>query len=210
MKRFRSQASRGFALVVTLSLMILLTLIAVGLLGLSAVSLRGSSQGVAQAEARANARMALMLAVGELQKNAGPDTRITAPADVIDSANPPLTGVWKSWEGSDHEATGALAGRPKKPNYDQKKQPATSGGRFLSWLVSGTNPAVVPGDAAGLVRTAASVTSIALVSSGSLATGDDRQVHVEPVAVNSTGKYGWWVSGENQKARLPKPFDPEE
>lgn len=34
--------SRGFALVVTLSLMVLLAVIAVGLLGLSAISLRNS------------------------------------------------------------------------------------------------------------------------------------------------------------------------
>lgn len=124
--------NKGFALVVTLSLMILLTIIAVGLLSLSAVTLRSSSHGTAQAEAQANARMALMLAIGELQKHAGPDTRVTAPADVIDSGNPPLTGVWKSWEGSDHEASGILMGRPKAPAYSQKEQAAASGGRFLS------------------------------------------------------------------------------
>lgn len=38
-------ARRGFALVVTLSLMILLTIIAVGLLTLSSVSLRTTGQG---------------------------------------------------------------------------------------------------------------------------------------------------------------------
>ena len=200
---------KGFALVVTLSLMILLTIIAVGLLSLSAISLRSSSQGMAQAEAQANARLALILAIGELQKNAGPDTRITAPADVIDYTNPPLTGVWKSWEGSDHEATGILMGRPKPPDYYQKQQVAASGGRFLCWLVSGTYSASAPGDAVSLVLKTPSGTSVPLVSSGSLATGDDRQVHVEPVAVNDKGKYAWWVSGENQKARLPKPFKPK-
>ena len=47
---------RGFALIVTLSLMILLTVIAVGLLTLSSVSLRTTSQTDAMYSARANAR----------------------------------------------------------------------------------------------------------------------------------------------------------
>ena len=45
----------GFALIITLSLMILLTVIAVGLLTLSSVSIRSASQGDAMAKARANA-----------------------------------------------------------------------------------------------------------------------------------------------------------
>ena len=56
----------GFALVATLALMILLTLVAVGLLSLSAISLRGSTQSQARSEAQANARLALMIAIGEL------------------------------------------------------------------------------------------------------------------------------------------------
>lgn len=59
----------GFVLVVVLSLMILLTIIAVGLLGLSAIELRSSTVGQNQASARANARMAMMLALGELLKS---------------------------------------------------------------------------------------------------------------------------------------------
>lgn len=131
-KSVRSRYSRlrkdGFALVVTLSLMILLTVIAVGLLSLSAISLRSSSQGLAQAQAQNNARMALMFAIGELQKNAGQDTRITAPANIVDPNSPMLTGVWKSWEGSDHEANGS----PVAPSYDSKKQPESGGGRFMN------------------------------------------------------------------------------
>jgi hypothetical protein len=204
-----SRNPSGFALVVTVSLMILLTVIAVGLLGLSAISLRTGSQSAAHAEARANARLALMLAIGELQKQAGPDTRITAPADILEDSNPPLIGVWKSWEGADHETSGNLAGRPKAPDYTQKTKTAGNSGRFLNWLVSGANSATVPDDASNLVRKSSTSTTIAMVSTGSLGTGNDRQVHVEPVRVKNGGGLAWWVSGENQKAHLPKPFEPK-
>ena len=131
----RGPQHRGFALVVTLSLMILITIVAVGLLSLSIVSLRTSSQGIAQSEARANARLALMLAIGELQRQTGPDTRVTARADGLAENNPPVLGTWKSWEGTNHETTGAFAGRPVSPgDYIAKKK-----ARFGSWLVSGNS-----------------------------------------------------------------------
>ena len=91
--------SKGFALVITLSLMVLLTVIAVGLLTLSAISLRSTAQGAEMATARANARLALMLALGDLQKTAGTDRAITAPAAIIDEKKPSgITGVWSPWD----------------------------------------------------------------------------------------------------------------
>ena len=90
-------ANAGFALVVTLSLMVLLTVIAVGLLSLSAISLRASSQDKFIAQARANARLAMMLALGEVQKSLGPDKRAAAPASMMmdKPAEPHLAGVWE-------------------------------------------------------------------------------------------------------------------
>jgi hypothetical protein len=197
-------------LIVTLMLMSLLAILALGMLSLSSVSLRGASLDSARATARANARLALTLAIGELQKNAGSDTRVTAPADILDSTNPPLTGVWRSWEGSDHEISGDFAGRPLRPAYEDKGKAASAGGRFLTWLVSGKNQGGEPGDAASLVKTTPSSTSVALLSSKSLATGDKREVHLEPVPVGDRGSMAWWVSGENQKALIPHPYDPED
>ena len=123
----------GFALVVSLSLMVLLTIVAVGLLTLSTISLRTSTRSEDIATARGNARLALLLALGDLQKHSGNDTRVTARADILDEDHPPVTGVWKSWEGSDHSQSGSSEGRPISPgNYASKKED-----RFLGWLASG-------------------------------------------------------------------------
>ncbi|MES2924795.1 MAG: hypothetical protein V4819_24790 [Verrucomicrobiota bacterium] len=201
--KLKKNSSGGFALVVTLSLMILLTVIAVGLLTLSSISLRSSSQTTDMAAARSNARMALMLAIGELQKSAGIDTRVTARADVLNANNPPVTGVWKSWGGDDHESTG----RPKSPGSDYKAQKAT---RFLSWLVSGVDPAaptVLPDTAKGSNK----ATLLGDLSVGGGASREKLQVHLTPTKVNLStqqGGFAWWVSGENQKARLPNPYKP--
>ncbi|MCX6867484.1 MAG: hypothetical protein NTV46_14940, partial [Verrucomicrobia bacterium] len=120
-------ARRGFALVVTLSLMILLTVLAVGLLSLSAISLRPLAQEQAMATARANARLALMLALGELQKTAGDDRRITVDGSFIkDAQHPHAVGIWKSW--SPRLADNPMAGAP---DYTRKSQ------QFVTWLASG-------------------------------------------------------------------------
>jgi hypothetical protein len=195
----------GFALVVTLSLMILLTILAVGLLTLSSVSLRVSSQEEAMATARANARMALILALGELQLQTGLDTRVTARADVLDEKSPPILGVWKSWQGKDHASTG----RPISPasNYRSTKEKDY----FLAWLNSTSieDPTQLPDGTAGK-------DTVILVGTGSVGTetvagrsAANRQVHLTPTPVSAgrlQGKVAWWIGGENQKARLPKPY----
>jgi hypothetical protein len=128
---FRSLPRRGFALVVTLSLMILLTVIAVGLLTLSSISLRSSSGQFALNTARANARLGLILALGELQKHAGDDRRITADASIMDgAAHPNVVGVWQSWSPKLADNPTGLA-----PNYNTTKD-----ARFLTWLTSNGTP----------------------------------------------------------------------
>lgn len=77
--------------------MILLIVVAVGLLSLSRISLRSTNPANSMSTARANARMAMMLALGDLQNYAGPDQRVTALADLVTGASNPLyTGVWDS------------------------------------------------------------------------------------------------------------------
>ena len=75
----------GFALVATVSMMVLLTLVAIAMLSLSTIEQRSSGGSANEADrmARANARMALMIAIGELQEAAGPDQRVTATASIL-------------------------------------------------------------------------------------------------------------------------------
>ena len=67
--------------------MILLTVVAVGLLSLSSITLRASNQGKAQQTAREHARIALLLAIGELQRYASQDQRLTATADIAGTSD---------------------------------------------------------------------------------------------------------------------------
>ncbi len=197
----------GFALIATISVMVLLVMIALAMLSLSTIELRSSQNGRAMAEAQANARMGLMLAIGKLQQHAGSDMRITANADVLDVSYPPALGVWRSWEGSNNQLTGTLKGRPKAPDYASKTKSVSNNGRFVSWLVSGADESSLPGDVSTLIQNTPSSGTVPLLATGTLEDSDTRQVHCIPQDVGSDGALAWWISGENQKARIPKPYD---
>ena len=88
----------AFALVVSLMLMSLILLIALGLTGLASIEIRRSASGYLDTQARANARLALMLAIGQLQRTLGPDQRVSASAEISGKtiAEPHWTGVWRT------------------------------------------------------------------------------------------------------------------
>ncbi len=123
-----ARRSRGFSLVSTLMLLVLLAVIALGMLSLGTVSLRSTSVGQAARVAEANARLALSMALASLQENTGDDRRITADAAILgDTPQPNLVGVWDSW-------SPAFTAQPDRsaPDYEQEKST-----RFRTWLSSG-------------------------------------------------------------------------
>jgi type II secretory pathway pseudopilin PulG len=193
--------SKGFALVVTLSLMILLTILAVGLLTISSISLRASSQDQAVAQARANARLAMMMALGELQKTAGPDRRVTAPANLAKATHPEgLAGVWKSWR----PAPSGVA--------DQDYVNAKKGDGFLGYLMSNPDPAAALDPQTLPVPSA--LGSTPLVSTGSL--GDNltnREISAPLMRIKGgtaatagqPGSIAWTVLDEGVKSRIDLP-----
>ena len=199
---FKGRRPRAFALVITLALMVLLTLIVVGLLSLSSVALRTSTQGEAMATARANARLALMLALGELQRSAGPDQRITARADILDDkiANPKITGVWESLE--------IKASAP--PSADTYKM-AAKDAKFRAWLVSYPDPATSRKAAFAHSAVSSPVTLWGSGSVGAKASARDwvSATKVALVAAGRTapsGALAWAVLDEGLKARVNTPY----
>lgn len=187
---------RGFALVVTLTLLVILTVIAVAMLGLSTISLRSNSQGEAMATARANARMSMMLALGELQKELGPDQRISAPgSQLLEEANitgpKHWTGVYDSWKGASWPFTTSEEIRPSTPT-------------FRRWLISGDET-----DAASVVRKkdapkdGLSGDKVKLVSAIKALGTTPAQDAVEAGLVKlPKGGGAWWVGDQNTKAKL--------
>ncbi len=91
-------AKRGFALVVALSMMAFVLVLLVSMTLLVQVETTNSRQALDQLRAKESARLALMMALGDLQRYAGPDQRVTARAEILGNArtteNPYWTGVW--------------------------------------------------------------------------------------------------------------------
>jgi hypothetical protein len=185
-KRLAVRSSdRGFALIVTISLMVLLTIIAVGLLSLSAISIRTASAGSDMAKARANARLALVMAIGQLQKLSGPDQRVHAEADLDHEeagARSRWTGVYRSWLDT------------------EKDRPSP---QFLGWMVSGKPSALSDESAAGGTPVAPEM--VTLVADGSLgnAAGFGARVEAGLLQMGKRDGFAWWIGDENAKARIP-------
>lgn len=198
--RLRSQT--GFALVVTLTLMVLITLLAVALLSLSSVELRRSSTSSDMQRARSNARMGLMLAIGQLQNQLGPDRRINAPASQIPFSNSNANttssvagnqhwlGVYDSWDSAKNNAS---PDRPPTPT-------------FRSWLISGSNSQIT-----NRVTPKTPLTpslGVAKLWNGVLTDSSDR-INVPKLTIRSVtgttnpdGACAWWIGDENSKALI--------
>ena len=221
-------AEKGFSLVALMMLMALIVVVLLGMISLSNLELKGSKQNVHELAARANARMALMIAMGELQKHTGPDQRVTARAAILEGSGqePPLAnrdwlGVWKTtyrYQGQDWPLIGkASEGLESKPYsiqgaYQDLRHSITSlsEGRWKrehvqTWLVSKRHRLIDPRESLdessdGVVRLLGRGT---LGKAMSMEDFDKSKVLVEKVQIHGTNKngaYAWYISDNNQKA----------
>lgn len=79
----RNHRSGGFALVISIALMAFVVMLILSLSVLVNVETAASTINQAQNEAHRNALHGLQIAIAELQKHAGPDQRVTAPATTV-------------------------------------------------------------------------------------------------------------------------------
>jgi len=174
-------SERGLALLLVVSLLALVTLLVVSLAVITRVETQLSSTVVARAQARANALFALEVAVGQLQRYAGPDQRTTATSSFTSApeATNNYTGVWDTNSGS--------------------KDP-------MIWLVSGNVGASIP-SVPGAEETLEELVGTGL----SHIKGDVRTPTEDILGANenvpadgssSVGRFAWWVGDEGVKASI--------
>lgn len=184
---FPRKRHRGFTLIITISLLVLLTMVAVGVLSLSAVNLRTTSQSQSMELARANARMVLMMALGDLQKMLGPDGRITSPAAQSSTASAnhrAWVGVYDAWD-----ASKGLTTRPS-PTFQQ-------------WLSSSSQREAVRDKAFANSEASQEIPLVAEGSLGEAAKEPGEKVTAPALQVGAgirAGKVAWWVGDESMKA----------
>ncbi len=204
-------AQNGFALVVSMVLMGFILLLLVSLATLVQMETHKATSELKLKQARENALLGLMTALGELQSSLGPDQRASAIAAILDSdpetaqadgvGQPYWTGAWNAstWD------------RASTPSIDAGTG-STSNGRpndFLRWLVSGEVTDVVQvGNAQSFDKT--SPEAALLVGPGTLGdnlpVGSEEEVYAPKETIGTNGllesHYAWWVGDEGVKARL--------
>lgn len=157
---FRSQGNtrQGFALLITITLLAFLVLLLVSLASLTRVETQVATNHQSIFKARQNALLALNIAIGQLQKYAGPDQRTTARSDISaglansTTANGRWTGVYGNRVVADYVDTPTQIAAKIETAYlaatdtdavSQTGSLARKGSQaiLLNWLVSGNEAA---------------------------------------------------------------------
>ncbi|MFA6961874.1 MAG: hypothetical protein WC205_14055 [Opitutaceae bacterium] len=187
---------RGFALLITVTLLAFLVLLLVSLSSLTRVETQVADNGQKLTKAQQNAMAGLNIAIGQLQKYAGPDKVVSARADITSAGSlqqPYLTGIWKISNVSSTPEVWLVSGNESSP---VSKNPTNVGDPTTGTepVVDGTNGYVF------------------LIGSNTVSTNAQRvRVAKQPISANAgtipgitaaatVGNYAYWVGDEGMKA----------
>jgi hypothetical protein len=208
---------RGFALLITVILLAFLVLLLVSLAALTRVETSVAANHLSLARARQHALMALNIAVGQLQTHAGPDSRLTAQANLLDkdARNPWFTGVWsadaagppvqRAWLVSGNETDPTRFG-PGSPLGREDARPEIA----LTFDASGrasNGPATANPNRVRLVgASSAANTGTAMAHGGVVVPGVPLDAEAPGLPGTRTiGRYAFWVGDQGVKASLALP-----
>ncbi len=201
--------SGAFVLVSTLLLVGLATVLVVTVSMMARVEQKAAANTAKLEQARANALFALDVAVNQLQREAGPDQRITARAEILDTNSTTLnttavkqplwTGVWRS--GTNHLDAGAS---PQRAESLGAANPTTANKiAAAKWLVSGGGT-LDPGAFAGTTNSPNAQAALMARYQATNASAIDVLAPLVPMlsGTNTNGAYAYWVSDEGVKAKV--------
>lgn len=135
------RSNAGFALIASLSIMAILVLIAVALYSLSSVATKSAEIAAARTEAQASAKMALMIAIGELQAHLGPDQRISARSLTLGQHPNFDTAVDLEPDSSKAWWTGVSSTQKEDEEDDENDEiEELKNGKPVVWLLTGLDP----------------------------------------------------------------------
>ncbi len=188
-RHYRHRSARGFALVLTLALLALLVLAVLALSALTKVNSQIAAVSVYQTQARQNALLGLSLGLGELQRQAGADMRLTGMAGVTGIAANAANST-RHWCGVWEQANGA----------------------FVCWLASGAQTAggaAVQSGLAAVELIGANTVGAAAANSEHVIAGKLPLVLTDTAAAPgvpvTVGSYAWLVIDEGVKISAYAP-----
>ena len=133
----RPSKKAGFALIITVVLLSFLVLLLVSLASLTKIETQVASNSQDMAQARQNALMGLTIALGQLQKYAGPDQRVTFPATTYYPAKDVTTGTGELYDGGTNLGAGngyrKLAATARSRSYLTKAETYLTPTEHTTW-----------------------------------------------------------------------------
>jgi hypothetical protein len=194
-------STRGFALVIALSLMAFILLLILSITTLVRVESQSANIQLTQLEACMNARLGAMVALGDLQRYTGPDQRVTARSDILlapgasgIAGQSRWTGVWSSKEITNDPLDTVDGVDDRQPR----------------WLVSGNDnnpsaPTLDPSVALTVETIDLATLGVSVIDKSNINQDDTvKAPKVEILDENNVpaGHYAYWVGDEGVKARV--------